>query len=127
LQRRQFTAPIFTGFGVEVRVRSAATQQRVALKEPINDLFGVRFVVVDSRIRKFPQLDKAKARRNHGFALFLIHSRPFRCGMKRLCFPARLPGTAKRIFNRLNNFVSPHKSPAVCNTAFQEAHNFAGW
>ena len=84
LQRRQFTAPIFTGFGVEVRVRSAATQQRVALKEPINDLFGVRFVVVDSRIRKFPQLDKAKARRNHGFALFLIHSRPFRCGVNRL-------------------------------------------
>ena len=48
--------------------------ERVTRKKRINDLFCVRFVVLDSWIAKFPQIDKAQTRRNDGFALFLIHS-----------------------------------------------------
>ena len=78
LLRRKETAPVFPRPGVEVVFRFAATQQRVTGKETVNDFLGVRLVIVEANRGSLPEIDKAKARRDHGFALFLIYLRPFR-------------------------------------------------
>ena len=59
---------------VKIRIRFAATQQRVTGKERINQRFGMRVVIVKADRRSFPEIHQPAAVTNDCFALFLIHS-----------------------------------------------------
>jgi hypothetical protein len=87
----------------------------------------VRLAVLGSDRRSLPQIHKPATVARDRFALFLIHARPFWRRNARGTCPAAaagLPGAQKRILNRCNNLVSRNCSPAVRDTALQQAHNF---
>ena len=117
-QRGQFTAPIFTRAGVKFLTRLAATQKRIAWKNPVNDFLCVLRVVLNARMRQFPQVRQPAIVSDDCFALFLIHTRPFRGGLHRRDIALWLPRARNGIFHGVLNLLPADVPPATLHPAF---------